>query len=267
MAGTITFDIEGSTYSAGVDGNVWNRRFLIQGMTSGPSIPNLIEEAYQLIPNTGTPSPAPISGIYVRDATLDRIWCEDPSNPPGTLWSANGVVVYTTPARNIGGVIGIPDDNGPGITLAGSSSVVEIQTDRDVGGVQITTTYDNAVMAHQATAFGLAKSLTVGRLENTRPDTRKNLVEGTLNEFAWNGYAAKTVLCSAIDWSTDDGGVTFLVEYTFSIRADWTVTVTHEDPFFPGKPLPESDPDWTAAARTTRDMVPTSDFSVLNITL
>ena len=265
MAGTIQYDMEGSTYSAGVDGNVWNRRFYITGMLAGPSIPALIEEAYQLIPNTGTPAPAPIGNMFVRDATLDRIWCEDPV--AGGIWSANGVIVYTTPARNVGGVIGVPDDNGPGITIAGSSSVVEIETDRDVGGTQITTTYDNATMAHQATAFGVAKSLTVARLESTRPDSRKNVVEGTLNEFAWNGYASQTVLCSGIDWSSDDGGATWLVEYTFSIRPDWTVTVTHEDPFFPGKPLPESDPNWTAAARTTRDMIPTSDFGLLNITL
>lgn len=259
MAGTITYDVIGSRITAGESGNRWDRRYKIEGMLSGPSIPNLIDEAYALIPNDGTPAPAPIVNMFIRESSIDRIWCE---NPGGTSWGAEGVITYTTPTF-VGGSLGTPDDNGLGIVISSVSSVEEFETDRDIGNTQITTTNDNVTMAHLARTFRVGQAITFQRVEVSNPRSRQDTHEGTLNEFVWNGYAAKTVLLQTLDWETDDQGASYRCNYTFVRRASWQFRAVHEDPYFPGRPIPGA----SGGAVAEVDILPVSDFGALNIVL
>ena len=263
MPGTIELDMEGSSISSGLNGEQWNRRYLITGMENGPSIPALYVEAYALIPDRGTAAPAPLVNLFVRDASIDRVWCEPDQSP--ARWSAEGTIFYSSPNRNYGGSISVPDNNGPAVLISGSSSVVEVDVDQDISGppVQLTTTSDNVTLAHTARSFAVARNITVGRLEVNAPYSRKNNVEGRLNSGLWNGYAAGTVLLSNLEWTSDDDQNSYFVEYSFSIRDDWTFVAVHEDPFFPGRPLPGA----TGTARVAYDVIPRADFSLLDLTL
>lgn len=264
MAGVIEYDLEGSRLVANLDGERWDRRYIIRGLESGPSVPALIGEAFALIPDYGTPAPAPMVNLFVREATIDQIWCE---NQAGTLWSANGTVTYTTPAR-VGGGLGVPDDDGPGVTLSSTSSSEEIETDLDRAGNQITTTYDNLVQAHSARTFRTGRNLQFGRVEVSSPKSRQDTHEGTLNAASWNGYAAETVLCQSIDYFTDAQGGSYTVTYTFQVKPDgWKFRAVHEDPLFPGHPLPNAGQPGLEPAVAEVDILPTSNFNALNIVL
>lgn len=260
MAGTITYDTVGSTITAGESGNQWARRYVIDGMTSGPDIPSLIDEAYALIPDTGTAAPAPIFNMFVREASISRIWC---ATPGGTTWNATGTITYSTPT-SAGGTLGTPDDNGGGLSLSSTSTVEEIETSRDRTDTEITTTNDNVTMTHLARTFQVGRSFSFRRLESSSPRARQTAHEGTLNSGLWNGYGAETVLCQTIDWQTDDFGVSYIVDYTFVYRpGGWQFTAIHEDPYFPGRPLPGA----TGGAVSTVDLIDASNFALLNITL
>jgi hypothetical protein len=39
--------------------------------------------------------------------------------------------------------------------------------------------------------------------------------QGTINASEWNGFAARTLLCTGINWSSEDGGDTFTVVFQF----------------------------------------------------
>lgn len=254
-------DIDGSRFSSGESGNVWTRRYVITDMENGPGYADLVDEAYDLIPDPGTASPLPIANMFVREASIDRIWCDSSANPQ--RWSAEGVITYTTPTR-AGGTIGLPDDNGVGVSVSSASTVEEIETNLDRGGAEILTTFDNVTISHLARTFQVGRTFGYRRLETSNPRTRQTNHEGTLNAAIWNGYAAETVLCQTIDWQTDDQGVSYIVDYAFVYRpAGWQFTATHEDPYFPGRPLPGA----TGAAVTTVDLIPTSNFALLNIAL
>lgn len=260
MPATIELDIEGSRISSGLDGKQWERRFLINDMENGPSIPALYDEAESVIPNTGTAAPAPLTNMFVRNYVIERVWCD---TSIFARWACEGTILYASPQSNYGGAISIPDNNGPAVLISGSSSVVEIETDLDVAGTQIITTSDNVTIAHSATTFGVARNITIGRLEVNAPYNRKNNVEGRLNDALWNGYAAGTVLLSNLEWQSDDDQGSYFVEYSFSIRDDWSFIAVHEDPFFPGRPLPAA----AGLARVVYDVVPRANFGLLNITL
>ncbi len=270
MAGTITYDIEGSRISYGVSGDQWGRRYTIDGLEAGvdpnnANVPALIDEAYDLLPNTGASAPPEIPNMFVRDVSVDRIWCTD-DNPVTPKWSADGVITYTTPTSLGGGIAGsIPNNNGPGVTLATSSGVTEIDVhyERD-GTTQLVTTNDNVTQAHRGVGFGISSTHTFTRLETDYPRARIDGYVGKLNAGLWNGYAAETVLCSAIDVRTDDAA-NHVVTYTFEVRPNWQQVFIHDDPFFPGNPIPLSVAD--PGALLVADVINTADFSLLNITL
>jgi len=267
MAGTITYDTDGGNFLAGIDGNTWAREFWISGLTSGvsvsaPNIPNLISEAFVLVPDTGTAAPSPILNMFVRSAGFDRFWCEDEATP---TWGASGVINYATPTRAGGAFVGsVPDSNGPGITLATSSAVQEIDLYYDVLGAQLTTTNDNVTQAHRAVGFAVVASHTFTRLEDAHPEGRINTYTGKLNSALWNGYAAKSMLCANIDVRSDDGE-NWVVTYTFEYKppAQWQATFIHDDPFYPGNPIPLSEAD--PGALLVADVLDTVDFGPLNI--
>lgn len=262
MTGTATYDIEGTRITSGVSGDVYSRRYVINGLTGGPSVPALMSEAYAVLPDTGTPAPFPLVNKFIRDTSIDRIWCEDNS---GTSWACEGTLTYTTPT-SFGGVIGEPDDNGPGVTLSTATSVQEIDVYYNLAGAQLTTTNDNAIQAHRVQGFAVSSTFTFTRIESSNPRDRINTYVGKLNEFGWNGYGARFVLCSGINVTSDDGGVSYVTEYTFEFQAQgWDAVLIHDDPFFPGNPIPLSVADGTAIS--LEKVVPDVDFSGLNITL
>lgn len=262
MAGTLKFDLDWAVdFDAGRSGNSWRRSFVIEGLEAA-SIPDLIDEAFVLIPDIGTPTPTPVDGMFVRSSRIDR-FAPDVGNPgPPQLHLGWGSVTYTTPTRS-GGALTLPDDDGPGVIISSTSSVEEIETNRDANDVEITTTFDNVTMSHNVRTFGTARSFQFERLEDSSPRARQDAHEGTLNNAVWNGYATGTVLCQTIDWSTDDQGASYVVTYTFAVRPSWNTTAIHEDPYWPGRPLPGA----TGLAIYVAQTQPLSDFGALSITL
>ena len=256
----ITYDLDGSQFTAGEQGDTWQRRYMVTGLLQA-SIPDRIVEAYAQIPDTGTA--APIPNMYLRSATLEEFVCEDESIPS---WRAFGTIIYSTPTNVGGATYGVPDDNGPGITVQSSATVREVTVDKDRGGVTIETTFDGVTMAHELNGFATDDSLVFERIESTHPRARQATHRGTLNSALWNGYAAETVLCLSIECDTDDLAASYRVVYSFAVRAEgWAQSIVHEDPMFPGKPLPQSLRDANSAK--TFDTIPTSNFGALNITL
>ena len=267
MAGTIEYDTEGGTFTAGVDGNQWDRPFAISGLLAGgdplnPSIPDLIDEAFVLVPNTGSAAPSPIANMFVRSSTFTRFWCENQVTPS---WGASGNLIYTTPA-SVGGSLPytVPDANGPGITLSTSSGIQEIDVYYDKNGVQLTTTNDGVVQAHRGIGFAAVSTHTFTRVEDVHPRARQDTFIGKVNSAPWNGYAAFTVLCANIEVRSDDGE-NWITTYTFEVKPTWAGTFIHDDPFYPGNPIPLSEADPSAVLNA--DTVPDVSFASLNITL
>lgn len=157
-----------------------------------------------------------------------------------------------------------PDDNGEGITTVGA--VVEtVQTEFDKNGAEIT-------VKRNATSPDIIQPVTLRRpspiLEHTRlevsnPRFRAVTHVGTLNDAVWNGYSAKTLLCTGLVGTTRDGGDSYEVRYSFEYRSTWDTVVVYidEDTGRPISPLVDT------VSKKTIELYPTSNFGALSISL
>lgn len=269
MAGVLTRDLDGSTFQTSLDGNSWSRRFRIDGLLSGPDIPSLYDEIFAVLPDPGSGAPLPIENMPIRENLIERIWCVPDSVPQS--WSCIGTTVYTTPTSVGGGLAGSePNDDGPGITLSSSSSVQEIDVYYNTNGTsaadQLVTVNDGVTQAHRVSGFAVAETFTFSRLESTNPRSRNGSVIGKLNAGLWNDYPVRTVLLSDIEVNSDDGGTSYVVTYTFEQRPTWDAVLIHDDPFFPGNPLPLTEAVGLDAIKIEKVLFD-ADFNQLNITL
>lgn len=105
------------------------------------------------------------------------------------------------------------------------------------------------------------------RRESESPASLQGVYGSRLNRSAWNGYDPLTVMCVGIDGSTDDGGVTWQVNYSFMLDpySNWKKDVVFSDEERSGDPPPGLVRDVgykTLAAYQTIDFAPLSiDFS------
>ena len=254
---TIRFDLPPTGYASSIDGDQWNRRYHAEDM-AGPLEPDVIAQVYAELPGAGTPGPAPLDTVYVRSASVDEI---APQGDTG-LFQAWGTVLY----RTLGRTAKVPDADGPGTIRSVQAAIVSTRVDRDAADSPIETSYDNVTMAHEVEGFELLTTYTFTRLEDADP-TKNGRVDfiGKVNAGLWNGFADKTALMVGVDGDQEeDNPGSFTVVYSWQHRpSGWAVAVTHEDPFYPGKPLPLSEQD--ANSRKTIERVPATSFAPLNI--
>ncbi len=270
MAGTLRFDTDQPNISAAIGGDSWARPFHIEGLQNGPDVSALAVEAYALLPNKGTLVPGPLVGMTVADARITQLWRErTPGGGLANTWSVQGVVIYRSPTTTTAGVE-IPDANGPGITQSTEVTLEEYETDLDENDNQITTTFDNEIQAHRVTAYRPVTTIVWGRPEDASPRARADTYTNKRNSGIWNGYADGTVLCQAIKYDTTDGA-TWNVRYVFVVKPfGWGQRVVHEDPYYPGQPIPLSTIPAGAerdAAQATPNLQQTISFAPLNIAL
>ena len=249
------------TYTSGRAGDRWDRNWLVGGITAS-DVPNAIIEVFAQIPNIGDAAPAPLTNVFVADATITSFACA----AGNALGQATGVLTYTTPSRSVF----VPNDTGPGVTLTGGGAIQEIDVFRDINGDQLRTTFDNVTMGHKVRGFEVSSAPTFTRVEVTSPRARADAYVGRVNSLVWNSYAARTVLCASIEGESQDRGATFVNTYTFHVRPSWDVELYHDDPFYPGNPVPTTAPFGTPAApgeRTRGEILPAVDFGPLGIVL
>jgi len=91
---------------------------------------------------------------------------------------------------------------------------------------------------------------------------------GAINSVIWNGYAAKTILCTAIDVTEQGSG--YKIRYSFSYNADeWGFVgqvLGAELPLLAHPVTPDAGLDLTTGQRPF-DVFPTADFTPLGFTI
>lgn len=266
---TVRYDLEPSRYDTDFSGNTLVRGFTISGLLNGPALADLVDETFAELPAKGTPAPDPLNGLRLQGWGVERYYQErNAAGAPINSWGGFGSLRYRTPTFTTP-TIEEPDANGPGITVSTTTSVEEFETPYDINGNQITTFYDQVTQAHTIRGFRTLRSHVFVRPEDANPRSRRDGFEGKLNATIWNGYAVETVLLQTIADTTNDNE-SWEVEYTFVIRNEgWKVPLVHEDPFFPGHPLPLGGLSAPEIANATYDAERffTVDFGPLNITL
>lgn len=158
-----------------------------------------------------------------------------------------------------------PNDDGPGVATVGA--VVEtLETEFDRTGTEITVQREaGAPTLIQPVQYRRPSPvIEFSRWENTNPRTRAETYVGKINSALWNGYAAETVLCTAIVGTTRDDGDTYDVRYEFEQRSTWDTTVVYidEQTGRPPSGLVEG-----VSKKTNIKLYNTANFSLLNITL
>lgn len=250
-------------YTSGRAGDRWDRQWHITGIVA-TTVQDAVVEVFAQLPNTGTAAPSPLTNIFVADAAITRFECAGTKG----LGQAFGTLTYTTPSRSVF----VPNDTGPGVTLTAGGAIQEVPAYTDINGNQLVTEFDNVTQAHRVTGFEVSSAPTFTRVEATSPRVRADTYVGKLNSVTWNGYAARRVLCASIEGESQDRGATFVTTYTFHVKPAgfWDVLLYHDDPFYPGNPIPTSVAAGTPtapAARIVAQVLTDIDFGPLGISL
>lgn len=258
MAINWTFDTLGSKWTEDDAGQiVYQRKATAQNLTPG-SVQAIMREIYD------------DAGFIARDAVLDatnwaltkrvgfsveRIDCDRGSNKP---------IAYCTFTYKSGG-IGFstdPDDDGD-VIVSQASGLEETETYVDKDDTQITVTHEGVVQPVAVRIFVPVATIECRRLEATNPRSRAATHVGSVNDAIWNGYAARTVLCEAIESTTDDGGDSYNSLYRFAYKAEtWDASVIYRTP--DGKPV--QSPVAGVGEKDVR-IYPETNFGAMNITL
>lgn len=262
MVAVVELDVEGSrlvnAWAAGE--TTYLRMAIVTGLT--PALPlALYEEIIGALPALGSILAAGFfSPMTLRSQNIVDIQA-DPTAP----W-ARVELMYAIDDPSI--TSNPPNDNGPGVTTGGAS-VVPFSSNFDPTGSAIETEYHTASGAilkqrHVFEALRPQSTPEHTRREVSSPTQRSKDYVGYLNSDLWNGFAVETVLCTSIQGHRESGATTYVNTYRFEFRETWEQTYIHEDPLFPGFPLPEP---LAAHEFVTVKPYPTRAFGPLNIVL
>lgn len=257
MPATSELDVGRRSSNIGAAGGTWTRQFHTTDIDA-TALAAAMDEIYQSLPAVGAQGPAGMTAYYLADKVIEDV-TPDPAS--GKL-RAMGQLIYATPTRSIRA----PSSSGPTVSRTSSAGIVQTSTDRDVAGVQIATFYDNVAQVHELDTFDVVTSFSRGRPLDVDPLTIAPTYSGKLNLLLWNGFAALTVLCTGIDGDEREDAIgVWDAFYQFQYRAGgWQERATHEDPLYPGHPLPES--EWGPTSSILVDVIPAVDFAGLGLT-
>ena len=251
---TVIIDIEdGARISRTKDGYRADRIAIVQGVTGTASqrLYNAITDAG--LPAYGSAHPS-ISSIYLNDITGDVI---DPETVRLTL------SYYDDPSSA---------DGGQTTSRASGTTTVE-ETKLDINGDAMTTQYSlstgGIIPAERFTAEVERPRVTFDfeYIVSTFPQTTIDTYLGKINSVIWNGYAVKTILCTAVNVSQQ--GDDYQVRISFAYNADtWAFLArTSNPPVLLAHPTDvDALLDLTTGTRPF-DVYNTVDFTALGLTL
>ncbi len=227
MAVTYNDLIEGNTGKKTLDGWELNRMAVVTGVT-GDGHAKIINAAAEL-PGINTAHPS-LSTCLLREIIPESI---DSNTVKFRL-----IYSQATPARFQ------PQLNT--IEVGGTLSQVQTNKDRDGNVISVSYEYpssyklDPNLQGKTVQTSSLVGKLapehtiTFSRIEYSNPSPIAKGYVGTVNSMEWEldpGAAPGTWLCTGIVGRSNDGGITFVVTYTFQYRPDtWSTVVQFIDP-------------------------------------
>lgn len=112
-----------------------------------------------------------------------------------------------------------------------SASLSSVKTNLDYNDALITVTHNGITQGTEVDKQLPTVVFKYRRRETQRPFTRAVDYVGKVNLSSFEGKATRTVLCTSINGDSDDGGVTYLVDYEFQFLAEtWDALVYWIDP-------------------------------------
>ena len=223
MALTWTFDLVGSAWRETLNSIEYRRNAKAIGFVES-DVPAMFKELYD---DAGFPAlyeqldATDWDDMLVAEREVTRIDCA------GAARYALLTITYRQQSTSFNTQ---PNDNGPVVTTV-SSNVVETDTSEDRNDTALTTSHENETKAATVPFLEPVTVLECRRVEATNPRSRSDTYVGKVNSATWNGYAARTVLCSDINTTTDDFGASYDTTYRFEYRANgWDPTIVHKKP-------------------------------------
>ena len=257
--------IEGSGWH--LDRQGWRivENFIVSDVNAGTNAAAMIPAAYQQLVQQNI-------DINLSHAIFTTAFCTDIE--PAAI--ANDAVTFRVTYKEYE----MPD---PVIEI--SSSVAQVETDKNAAGVQQTTSYtypsdykwNTDLQGVTQTSTGLISkimpepAISISRREmpvggGRELIVRKLIYEGHVNMNTWglvpDSSEPKTWLCTGIGARTQDRGITYDVTYNFQYRADtWDHTIRFLDP---GTGQPPSDLVEGTGYKDVQVYL-TADFNLLNL--
>lgn len=219
--------LRGSRIDRQESGWVVVERWEVTGLASLDSrARNYIAATTAGLPQYGEPHPH-VPNIFVTQVSLED------ATPADAIFSI-------TFGPRTGGTTGVqPDPSDPGLLEIGAS-LVNTTTQFDITGNQITLThtYTSGPKTGITETQGGSVDIQVaqGVVRRTRLESSANLSKaleysGTVNDAAWQGYAARTWYCLPITYVSTDGGETYQTTYELHYRAEtWDARIAFIDP-------------------------------------
>lgn len=221
MATTTVNLIDGLTFSDGKDGVEFTIPATVSELTGSTAL-NRIDAAFSQLTSDGYSigSSITLSSLGVTASLVSR-----------RLTGVSTTAVKVTLQYKTDDVAKGGDKTDPTVPVyKGSVRLVQKTTFVDRTGAQITVTDPTGGPDQHPSAVVLVPQATVSisRIEDgIKPLDAANAILGRLNSKPWNG-AAGVWLCTGIDFSSDDGGGQWTMEYEFQQDADgeWNPRVT-----------------------------------------
>lgn len=251
------FDLVGSRFSDGEDRITYTRRAKAKGIVATtPAAAYAEVYSDPGIPVKGSQLDATLYPLVLMTSSeLTRLECH------GAAGSRFAEVTFQYKGFTTS-ISVLPDDDGPVIVTI-SGGLVEKETSIDRIGAALTTVHNGETRAATVSILVPVTVIQCDRLEVSTSKARADTYLGRVNSASWNGYAARTVLCEAIESSTDDGGDSFNVTYRFRQDPDgWDQTIVHRTPA--GEPV--LSPVASVGIKTV-EIYDEVSFAGLNITL
>lgn len=267
----VQYLIDESSATIGKDGVEATDVFLVTDLSGPPAARNWQAMLQGGIPQRGDRHPS-IPGIFVETVSSRPV----PDSPKQfkVVTVSRRPVVDDTDQQDEGQL----DEQDFGVLEFFYVSREE-QTQFDADGDQITVTHTYADDdPHKRGGLTVTQGGSVSiqtwqqgfrftRRESKSPASLQSAFGTKLNNFRWNGYPEKTVMCVGIDGRTDDGGITWTVNYHFMLDPAglWQKSVIFADPEEGGAP-PKGITRKSAAVKTL-DVYTTANFDALRINL
>lgn len=246
-----TDTIESAALEQSGEGYNVTRRFLVEGIT-GATGPERCLDALSAsgIPAYGAacPGASPLSSLKVVSRSVEPI----------SMTQAWVNITYRRPTRKERPE---PTTNSEAPTRRLGASVEAQDTNKDASGALMTVVHNSISQVATVSVQKPTLSLSFDRKEIDNPEQRAKDYVGKVNDDTWEGGAAGTWLCTRIDSSTDNDGVSYNVSYEFLYNAaTWNATVywTDED----GRPPFDLDP---LIGIKSYAVYPEADFTALDL--
>ena len=259
MVATVNLDEFKSTVTLTADGYELTRVVLVEDfvLTSADSVLfDVLEDNIGLgMPAYGDPHP-------VKTALLALDFSVEPHGAENYLVT----IIYRMPQP----AEQVPDDTGPGVVEVGAS-VVDVEESHDRTGAVVTVAHDYALTkpergleTHTAVFDSMKPQalLRQSRREGGHPFAKAATFVGTVNDAIIWSQAKNTLLCTRIGGYSNDGGISWTVDYEFQYDpGGWQARVVFNDA---ETGVPPS--ALLAVGDKLIDHLPEANFSLLNLT-